>query len=314
MTTIAIGEQFLRSRLHAHELIAESPPGAPDRFHGAGCPFLAIYVVEALGDSMTTEERADLAARILSEARDGAWAWGPAAGIDVDTTSAAIRALSRLGHPHPLAALERFYNPRTGLYLTFHDPGFVNAELGLQLPPQELARHRGSHPCVLGQVYLLQQERQALPRLSEEVLDRIHQPDGSWASYCYPSEYYSARFFCALIASRVDAEPWLGKYVASTAAFLLREPEGLTPTRAAERAESLGHLRALLPAEAGRIDAAMAATARALRETQDADGSWPGDVMWRFLDEDGSWVAGVDSKRIRSTSLAVKLLKALGPA
>ena len=310
-TPVARGREYLKARWRANEVVAESPPEKRDRFHNAGLPFLAVYLVDALHDVLRGDERRELVSQILAESRDGVWAWGPAAGVDVDTTSAAIRALYRLGHRHPLQVLDRFYNPKTGLYLTFHDPGFVNSDLGLQLPPQELLKHRGSHPCVLAQVYLLLQEQQSLSELREDIVDRIQQPDGSWASYCYPSPYYSTRFFSALLADRVVDHPHLMQRIERTVAFLLRAPGELTPTQAAERGESLAHLRPLLPQEAPRIDDALGRIKEHLAATQNQDGSWPGELLWHFLDEDYTWVAGVDSKRIRSTALAVNLLNRL---
>jgi hypothetical protein len=312
VTAVDGGREYLKARWRANEVVAESPPDKRDRFHNAGLPFLAVYLVDALNDVMTDDERRELVAQILAESRDGVWAWGPAAGVDVDTTSAAMRALYRLGHRHPLHVLDRFYNPKTGLYLTFHDPGFVNSDLGLQLPPQALVKHRGSHPCVLAQVYLLLQEQRALPELRDDIVDRIQQPDGSWASYCYPSPYYSTRFFSALLADRVADHPALMPRLERTSTFLLDEPGELTPTQAAERGESLAHLGSLVPQHASRIDDALAHIEEYLVATQNPDGSWPGELLWHFLDEDHTWVAGVDSKRIRSTALAVSLLQRRG--
>jgi hypothetical protein len=312
VTPIERGRDYLFARWRANEVVAESPPEKRDRFDNAGLPFLAVYLVDALRASLSEEQRGILVRQILAESRDGVWAWGPAAGVDVDTTSAAMRALARLGHPHPLQVLERFYNPGTGLYLTFYDPGFVNRELGLQLPPQELRSHRGSHPCVLAQVYLLLQEQQAIREVRRDVFDRIQQPDGSWASYCYPSPYYSTRFFSALLADRVAQDPTLMPYIKRTGAFLLREPGDVTPTQAAERGESLLSLRPFMQEESAKVATALEGIRAYLTATQHADGSWPGELLWHFLDEDHTWVAGVDSKRIRSTALAVTFLQRLG--
>lgn len=93
------GRSYLLARLRAQELVSLAPVDSPDkRYDGCGEPFLALDPIIAIGDRITDEDRQSLVARLLRSQWAGAWDYSGRRGIDVDTTSAAIRALDRLGH------------------------------------------------------------------------------------------------------------------------------------------------------------------------------------------------------------------------
>jgi hypothetical protein len=305
---IDIGESYLHARIRARELVSRAPVDSPNRwFDGCGEPFLALDAVMALGNRMTDEDRRSLADRLLRSQRMGAWAyaaeWG---GIDVDTTSAAIRTLDRLQHKVSLDGLKLFFNPLTGLYNTFHDPGFVDPELGLQLPPQALTKHLGSHPCVLANVYLLLHERGQLPGLSHDLLRQLQKPDGNWFSYFYPSPFYSTRLFTELLTSLGEE---YDRYMQSTLDALLACAPAASSTQRAEVLICLNHLQQRIVPDQQTITEKASSLVQQILATQLRDGSWPGEAIWEYFDQVTPLLVGFDHYRVRSTALCVRALK-----
>jgi len=245
--------------------------------------------------------------RLLQSQRMCAWAYAPEwGGIDADTTASAMRALDRIGHKVSLTGLNLFFNPTTGLYNTFHDPAFVDPELGLQLPPQTLKKHLGSHPCVLANVYLLLRERDQLSDLSHELLARMQKPDGNWFSYFYPSRLYATRLFTELLTSLGER---YDRYMQSTLdAMLACAPMG-SATQDAEVLISLCHLQRPFAAERQPIDEKASGVVERILAAQSGDGSWPGEAIWEYFDEVTPVLVGFDHFRVRSTALCTRALK-----
>jgi hypothetical protein len=305
---IDTGESYLRARIRARELVSRAPVDSPNRwFDGCGEPFLALDAVMALGNRMTDEDRRSLADRLLRSQRMGAWAyaaeWG---GIDVDTTSAAIRALDRLEHKVSLDGLNLFFNSATGLYNTFHDAEFVDPDLGLQLPPQTLKKHLGSHPCVLANVYLLLHERDRLPGLSHDLLRRLQKPDGNWFSYFYPSPFYSTRLFSELLTSLGEE---YDRYMHSTLNALLTCASTPSSTQRAEILICLNHLQQRIGTDRQSITEKASSLVQQILATQSRDGSWQGEAIWEYFDQKTPLLVGFDHYRVRSTALCVRALK-----
>jgi hypothetical protein len=309
--SIARAESYLAARICQGELVSRAPPESPvKRFDGEGEAFMALEAVAALGARISDEDKRLVMARLLSVERNGAWAYAPWGGIDSDTTASAIRALDRLGHEIPLDGLVVFFNAKTGLYHTFHDAAFVDAELGLQLPPQTAQKHKGSHPCVLANIYLLLHERGKLTALSHELLQCMQKPDGAWSSYFYPSPFYATRLFTELLTS-LGAE--YDRYMRMTLDSLLASDLPESPTQAAEMLLSLHCLRQRFDADGAAISVRADALARQIVATQLSDGSWPGDLIWEFVSEyDNAVVGGTDCFRVRSTALCMRALESVG--
>jgi hypothetical protein len=306
-TAIERGESYLLARLRARQIVSRAPVESTNKwFDDCGEPFLALDVVIALGEHMPDPERQKLIARLLQSEREGGWVYAPFGDIDADTTASALRALHRLGYDASGRGVDVFFNPRTGLYTTYYGPKFVDRELGLQLAPQSLPKHRGSHPCVLANVYLLLHERGELPALSHDLLRRLQQPGGNWFSYHYPSPYYATRLFTELLAS-LGAE--YDVYLRSTLNALLAGETPGSPTQAAEVLISLDHLRRRFIADSDAIVDKGGTLARHILAAQLRDGSWPGDVIWEYFDEKTPWIIGFDQFRVRSTALCVRALK-----
>jgi hypothetical protein len=261
----------------------------------------------ALDNRMPDADQASLAEYLLRSQRKGAWAYAAAwGGIDVDTTSAAIRALDRLQHKASLDGLKLFFNPITGLYNTFHDEGFVDPHLGLQLPPQTLQKHRGSHPCVLANVYLLLHERGQLPGLGHDLLSRLQKPDGNWFSYFYPSPFYATRLFTELLTSLGEE---YDRYMQSTLhALLACAPTG-SATQNAEILICLDRLQRRFATDRQTITSKASDLLQQVLAMQLRDGSWPGEAIWEYFDQVTPLLVGFDHFRVRSTALCVRALK-----
>lgn len=300
------GEDYLIARLQAGEIVSRAPAESTNkRFDDSGEAFLALDVVVALGPNIPDAERQKLIARLLESERDGGWVYAPAFGdIDSDTTASALRTLDRLGYDASDRDLDRFMNPRTGLFTTYYGPPYVDPELGLQLPPQSLAKHGGSHPCVLANIYLLLRERRQMPPPHHALLQSIQRPDGNWHSYHYPSPYYSTRLFTELLVTfGSDYDP----YLRSTLQTLLTCEPPPSPTQSAEILISLAHLRRRFTDKDVSLAKRAGLLVRHLLATQLEDGSWPGDVIWEYFKTPP--IVGFDHFRTRSTALCVHALK-----
>ena len=299
------GESYLLARIRAREWASYAPVDSRNKWaEGAGEAFLITDPVLAVGERMTDEDRRSLIARLLkSQKRRGTWSYRSAGTIDADTTASAIRALDCLGHRVPLDGLKSFFIPSTGLYNTFHEAAFSDPDLGLQLPPQTLKKHRGSHPCVLANVYLALLGRNELSCLSDGLLDRLQKPDGTWWSYFYPSPFYSTRLFTELLTSlETDHQSRLRK----TFERLLASSSADSPSQNSEILISLYCLRRRLPdgpAMAEKIDDHV----RQILAAQTQDGSWPGEVIWEYAAN--PFLIGFDRFRVRSTALCLRALK-----
>jgi hypothetical protein len=132
--------------------------------------------------------------------------------------------------------------------------------------------------------------------------------DGLWATYFYPSPYYSTRLFCELLSALG------GEHLVA----LRRTLDGLlhrdVPTSAAQAAEmmiALQCLEARFPERLDEIRARVSGLATRLQRAQLEDGSWEGEVIWRFAHRvHREPVIGLDCHRVHSTSLALRALDA----
>jgi len=298
------GVSYLLDRIRARELVSRAPPNSPDkRWDDCGEPFLAIDALIAVDTRLGDADRRKLAGRLLAARSGIAWDYSGKSGVDVDTTASAIRALDRLGEDVSLDSLKLFYNPSYRLFNTFAQP---QDKLDLQLPPQSATKHLGAHPCVLANVCLLLQERGQLSHLSHDLLKRLQRPDGNWFSYFYPSPFYSTRLFTELLAAL--GEEYTG-YLRSTADALLVAAPPDSPTHIAEFMISLIHLQRAIPSDE-RITGKGKILLPRLLASQLEDGSWPGDLIWEFLDRNRPLMAqAFDHFRVRSTSLCVRALR-----
>jgi hypothetical protein len=299
------GQSYLLARIRACELVSRAPADSPEKgFDGCGEPFLAVDPIIAVGDRLTDEDRQSLAGRLIQSQWMGAWDYKGKQGIDVDTTSSAIRALDRLGHQVPLNGLNLFFNRRAGLFRTFGHPSDV---IDLQFPPQTVRKHLGSHPCVLANVFLLLRERGRLSNINHDLLRRLQKPDGTWFSYFYPSPFYSTRLFTELLTS-LDEK--YDPYMRSTlGALLARAPTG-SPTQDAEILISLDRLRRRFVSDRQTTTEKAAGLMQQILARQLDDGSWPGEVIWNYQHRTNSTVVvGFDYFRVRSTALCVRALK-----
>jgi hypothetical protein len=298
------GESYLLDRIRARELVSRAPVNSPDRrWDDCGEAFLAVDTLIAVGARIGTPDRRALANRLLASRSKGAWDYSGKSGVDADTTASAIRALDRLGENVSLDCLKLFYNPRYRLFNTFAHP---SDNLDLQLPPQSATKHLGSHPCVLANVCLLLQERGQLSQLSHQLLKRVQKPDGTWFSYFYPSPFYSTRLFTELLVAL--GEEYRG-YLRSTANALLACAPPESSTQMAEIMISLIHLRRIMRDDERIAEKEKIFLPRILACQLD-DGSWPGEIIWEFLDRSRPLMAqAFDHYRVRSTSLCVRALK-----
>ena len=303
------GESYLLERIRARELVTQAPSEASNkRFDGYGEPYLALDPLLALAERIPTQDRQDLADRLLRSQRMGAWDYTGQRGLDVDTTAAAIRALDRLGHRVPLDGLGRFFDRRTGLFNTFPTPQTAV----LRLPPQSIEKHIGAHPCVLANLLLLLRERGKVSNINHALLGRLQKPNGNWFSYFYPSPFYSTRLFMELLTSLSEE---YDRYLRSTLNSLLGHQPTNSPTQSAEVLISLDCLRRRFAADQASIGRKAAVLLQQVSASQSGDGSWPGEVIWEFLDwkspdpANPTVVIGFDQFRVRSTALCVRAMK-----
>jgi hypothetical protein len=298
------GSSYLLARVRARELVSRAPAQSPfKQWDDCGEPYLAIDVLLAVGDRVEAEEKEALADRLLRSQFRGAWDYSGKSGVDADTTASAIRTLDRLGNKISLDGLKLFYNPRYRLFNTFAQP--VD-RLDLQLPPQSPEKHLGSHPCVLANVCLLLRERGELSRLSHDLLRRMQKPDGSWFSYFYPSPFYSTRLFTELLTGLGEE---YDVYLQATEADLLASAPLNSPTQTAEILIGLQHLQNRKAADRTRIAEKAKLLAAEILNSQLADGSWPGETIWNFMDRARPFmIVGYDHFRVRSTALCVRAL------
>jgi hypothetical protein len=304
---IRAGQSYLLDRLRRNEITASAPAGSANRFDGFGHPFLTLDPVIAVRDLLTVQDRDDVVSRLLGQERAGKWAYADFAGVDADTTASAIRTLDRLSHSVDLSGIDSFYNAASRLHQTFEDAHFVDRNLGLQLPPQDLKKHRGSHPCVLANVNLLLLERGRLAELDVDFLRSVQRADGNWYSYCYPSPFYATRLYTELLAS---LGPGYDSFLEATLTALLTNPCPTTPTQTAESLLALAHLRGRNKSRASVITETARAQTDSLLRTQLEDGSWVGDVIWEFVDENDTMLVAFDNFSARSTALCVRALLA----
>lgn len=295
---------YLLDRLRSREVVSRAPNHSPAKqWDDCGEPFLAIDLLLAAGDRVEAAEKEALADRLLRSQFKGAWDYAGKTGVDADTTASAIRALDRLGKKISLDGLRLFYNPRYRLFNTFAQP--VD-RLDLQFPPQSTEKHLGSHPCVIANVCLLLRERGELSRVSHDLLRRMQKSDGSWHSYFYPSPFYSTRLFTELLTGMGEE---YDTYLKATEAHLLVSMPVNSPTQTAEILIALHFLQSRTAADADRLAAKAKLLAPEILEHQLADGSWPGDTIWHFLDRTRPFmIVGYDHFRVRSTALCVRAL------
>jgi hypothetical protein len=298
------GSSYLLARFRAREMVSRAPPHSPVKlWDNCGEPFLAIDALLAVGDRIEAEEKEALADRLLRSQFRGAWDYSGKSGVDADTTASAIRALDRLGKKMSLDGLRLFYNPRYQLFNTFAQP---LDKLDLQLPPQSPEKHLGSHPCVVANVCLMLRERGELSRLSHDLLRRMQKPDGSWFSYFYPSPFYSTRLFTELLTGLGEEYE---TYLEATETELLISTPLNSPTQTAEILIALQCLQNRKAAARTKIAEKAKLLGAEILNTQLADGSWPGETIWHFLDRARPFmIVGFDHFRVRSTALCVRAL------
>jgi hypothetical protein len=307
-TAIDRADNYLAARIRRRQLVSRAPSySAITRLDNHGEPFMVLDVVMALGERMSAKDRRRVFARLMKVQRNNAWAYSSRTGIDSDSTAAAIRSLDRLGKHVPLDGLARFFNPETNLYHTFHDKGFADRALGLQFPPHTFKKHQGAHPCVLANVYSLLWERRELLSLDRRFLQAVQKPDGCWASYYYPSPYYATRIYTELLTS-MGSE--YDEYTRRTLIGLLAAEIPTSVTQIAEVLLCLACLQRRFPAESAAIAAKSNMMLRELSAAQMQDGSWPSDIIWESMMEDGSVEWAHDHFRVRSTALAIRALQA----
>ena len=302
---IESGRGYLLTRLRRRELATRAPADCPHKnWDGKGEAYLALNVVLALGDQLGRRDRNRLRRRLLNTQVGGAWDYTDGgSGPDADTSASAIRALDRLGESIDLSGIATFVNPDSGLHNTFRVAGEY---AGLQLPPQSRERHFGAHPCVLPNVWLLLHERGQLRDLPIDLQSGMQGDDGLWAAYFYLSPYYSTRLLCELLP---DSGAAYDEPLRRTLNGLLGSDVPASATQTAEVLISLLEVARRFPERSEEIADRASELAARLRRTQREDGSWDGEVIWRFVHRTHPEpVDGFDHYRVHSTSLAVRAL------
>jgi hypothetical protein len=134
----------------------------------------------------------------------------------------------------------------------------------------------------------------------------MQKPDGLWFSYFYPSPFYATRLFAELLTGLGED---YDAYLKATEAALLASAPIDSPTQSAEILIALHCLQSRIAADRTKIAEKAKRLDDEIRKTQLADGSWPGETIWHFMDRGKPFmIVGYDHFRVRSTALCVRAL------
>jgi hypothetical protein len=294
--------EFLRGRIREDLCFLDcfTPDGTPSPVHRQGKVFAAFFIASAAADRLDAGEAELLRTRILSEARDGLWGYGPEAPLDSDDTAFALRALALVGAPQPTDPLMAFYRPSARLFLTFQS----SARGWLEVVPS-VANNMQVHADVAANIYSLLWDRQTLEYMNEELIRGAQAEDGYWRPYFYPSLYYAAHMFLELLRGTRALPGARQRGLEFVRESRNRDGTWGAPGCPYETALALNTLQT-----SGEREPGAGAAVRALLGSQARDGSWSTrKVIWRFrYSPTEDWLA-YDSNRVVTTALAVQALR-----
>lgn len=279
--------------------------GEPVRLNNKGHLFSTCFIAEAIGDSLNEIERTILLTRLLSEEVNGLWGYAPRGYrvteannpflVDSDDTAFAIRAFKALDVYKDPSQLTQFFNPIAEGYVTF------NAGEGVD---PSVHPHFGLHPEVNANVFLALQGTDAERDLPATLINQWQQADGSFSSYFYPGNYYSAYTFVRYLIFNNQYWPVVKKVLG----FIEhnQRPDGAWGNGVLDTAFALAILKICK-----QFSHHYNLGAKYLLDNKTTSGVWlDSQVVWRFLNtEENTYWNAYDVNGVITNAMCVYALK-----